>query len=444
MISVSHLSRSLQALLTTTADQAAKESGFVQRRSKLSGALFVQTLVFAFWNNPQASREQLAQVAAHLGLSISPQAIDQRLHERAADCLKRVLEAAIAHPFAASPVAIPLLKRFSAVLIQDSSQIALPSSLAKLWVGSGNQNTGSKGTSQLKLSVRLNLSTGALLGPILDHGTCSDSKTAIQDAPVPPGAVRIADLGYFNLSVLRTSDEQGGFWITRFHANRVVKDRSKKRIDLLALLRSQTQDQSQRDLPILLGEEYQLPCRLLVERVPEAVAEQRRRRLREEAKRRGRAPSAQNLELADWTLLATNVPEDQMSVREALVLAKARWQIECLWKLWKSEGQIDQWRSAKGPAVLCELYAKLIAMLLQHWMIVSSCWQFPDRSFTKASACLRAAVPILLTTFPSGKQLCRTLQAILSSLQRGCRINKRKTVPHTYQRLLSFTEHPLG
>lgn len=440
MNTVPQLSASLQTLLTSIADQAAKESGFVQRRSKLSGSLFVQTLVFGFWNNPHASREQLAQIAAHLGLSISPQALDQRLHEQAANCLKRVLEAAVGYHFAASPVAIPLLKRFSAVLIQDSSQIGLPSSLARVWVGAGNQNTGVQGSAQLKLSVRLNLNTGELLGPFLDPGTRSDCKTAIQSAPVPAGALRIADLGYFNLAVLRSIEEQGGFWLSRVHGNRVVMDRSKKRIDLLALLRSQTQ--TQLDLPILLGAEYQLPCRLLVERVPKQVAEQRRRRLHEEAKRRGRSASALNLALADWTLLISNVPADRMSVPEALVLAKARWQIECLWKLWKSEGQIDEWRSAKGPAILCELYAKLIAMLFQHWMIVSACWHFPDRSFTKASASIRSMVLSLVLAFPSRKQLRSLLQAILSTLQRGCRINKRKADPSTFQRLLAPSDSP--
>src|SRR5690606_11966260 len=100
---------------TVEAERAARESGFVQRNSKLTGALFVQTLVFGFWHNPQASREQLVQTAAHLGVRLSAQALDKRLHERGADCLKRVLEAAINTQFSASPLMLPVLSRFSAV-----------------------------------------------------------------------------------------------------------------------------------------------------------------------------------------------------------------------------------------------------------------------------------------------------------------------------------------
>src|SRR3954471_1334776 len=44
--------------------------------------------------------------------------------------------------------------------------------------------------------------------------------------------------------------------------------------------------------------------------------------------------------------------------------------IELLYKLWKQEGQVDEWRTAHRWRVLCELYAKLIGVLLQHWLMV--------------------------------------------------------------------------
>jgi hypothetical protein len=48
--------------------------------------------------------------------------------------------------------------------------------------------------------------------------------------------------------------------------------------------------------------------RLLLLRVPKAVADQRRERRIAEAKRRGHTVSALTLALADWTLLITDVP----------------------------------------------------------------------------------------------------------------------------------------
>lgn len=46
MTTVAKVVQAMQTILTQTAEQAARATRFVQRRSKLSGATFVQTLVF--------------------------------------------------------------------------------------------------------------------------------------------------------------------------------------------------------------------------------------------------------------------------------------------------------------------------------------------------------------------------------------------------------------
>ena len=68
-----------------------------------------------------------------------------------------------------------------------------------------------------------------------------------------------------------------------------------------------------------------------------------------------------------------------------MVLARVRWQIELMFKLWKSYGYIDQWRSEKPWRILCEVYAKLIAMIIQHWILLTGGWHYPKKSLVKAS-----------------------------------------------------------
>jgi hypothetical protein len=104
-------------------------------------------------------------------------------------------------------------------------------------------------------------------------------------------------------------------------------------------------------------------------REPPELAAARRQRLREETTRKGQAVSVRRLALADWTLLVTNVPASRLSVEEALVLVRARWQIELLFKLWKDQGLLDESRSQKRWRRLCELYAKLLGLVLQHWLL---------------------------------------------------------------------------
>jgi len=182
------------------------------------------------------------------------------------------------------------------------------------------------------------------------------------------------------------------------------------------------------DLRVTLGVGHRLPARLLARRVPREVAAARRRRLRAEAKRRGQAVSHARLALADWLIFVTNVPAERLRLDEALVLARARWQIELLFKLWKSHGHLDESRSAHPWRVLCELYATLIAMVIQHWVLLLGCWAFPGRSLVTAAQAVRHhALPLAMAT------LCACLTA-------GCRINPRRTNPNTYQLLLAVPE----
>jgi len=84
-------------------------------------------------------------------------------------------------------------------------------------------------------------------------------------------------------------------------------------------------------------------------------------------------------------MVVTNVPRARLSLPEALVLLRLRWQVERLFRLWKEQGQIDEWRTKNPWRILCEFYGKLTAMLIQQWLIQEGCWQDPWRSLVKAA-----------------------------------------------------------
>lgn len=202
------------------------------------------------------------------------------------------------------------------------------------------------------------------------------------------------------------------------------------------------QQQESIDLPIEVGVEQRVPCRLLAQRVPPAVAAERRRRLRAEARRKGKMVSAARLALADWTIYITNVPPTLLTLAEGLVVGCLRWQIELLFKLWKDEGRVDESRSEKPWRILCEVYAKLLAMLVQHWILLVSCCRYVDRSLHKAAKTVRRHALSLAIALAEGSGLDKVLKTIARCLAWGCRINKRKTAPHTYQLLLELGSSP--
>ncbi len=438
MSTIPQVAQALRVVLNSTADAAACHTNFVQRRSKLTGSRFVQSLVFGWLKNPQASLEELTQITAALGVSVSPQGLDQRFSPEAAATLEQVLNAAVTQVIASQPVAIPLLQRFSSVVVLDSSTVVLPDALAYIWSGNGSR-TG-QGTAALKFQVSLDLCTGTLSGPLLQDGRCHDRTSPLQDAALPAGSLRLADLGYFSLDVLRNMARQGVFFLSRLQVQTLVFAQDGKGLDLPKVLRAQTSEPI--DLEVCIGNKHQLPVRLLAAPVEPKVAQERRRKLKLDARRRCQPVSKMRLALADWTILVTNAPPELLTLKEALVLARARWQIELLFKLWKQHGQIDEWRTQKPWRILCEVYAKLLAMLIQHWLLLVSCWVYPDRSLVKGAQTVRSYVVMLVSAMAGIVEMTAVLETLRRTLSSGCRMNPRRRKPNAYQLLLDPNRGP--
>jgi len=434
MVSVAEIGAAMKSVLTTVATTAARESGFVQRASKLTGALFVQTTVLGWLNNPNASLGNLTQVAAALGVTISPQGLDQRFSRAAAETLQRVLQAAVAQVISAEPVAIPVLARFSAVILQDSSTISLPTDLATFWPGCGG--SGGLVTAALKIHLRLDLLAGRLADLLLETGRTSDRGSPLQKAPLARGALRIADLGYFSLPQLRAIADQSAYFLSRLFGQTSVSDPDGARLDLARIL--STASATPTDRLVLLGTTERLPARMIAVPVSQEVADQRRRRLRASARSRGKNERKAALVLADWTILVTNVPGEMLAVDEALVLARVRWQIELLFKLWKQHGKLDEWRSQNPERILGEVYAKLTGLLIQHWLFLIGCWGFPDRSLVKAAQTVRTFTPLLISAFAGFLDAPAAVDQIRRCLAAGCRMNHRKKEPNAYQLMLDL------
>lgn len=434
---IDQVAAAMQDVLITVAQRLARDTQFGERESKLSGATFVQTLVFTYLADPDATLDALTQTAAALNVDITAAGLTQRFTKEAATFLQQVLAAAVQRVLAADPLAIPVFSQFAGVYIEDSTIIVLPEALREMWRGCGNASD--QGQAALKLTLRLDLATGLLSGLSLHDGRRHDSAAAHSVTSLPKRALYLADLGFFSLDRLQQIADQEAFFLSRLRAGTKLYDAHGQELDLPRWLATQAPTL---DVPVLVGKSQQLKARLLAVRVPQEVADQRRRRLREEAKRKGQMVSSERLALADWTILITNVPFEMLSLDEALLVARARWQIELLFKLWKSHGRSDESRSGKAWRVICDVYAKLLAMVLQHWTWLLSLWDYPDRSLAKAAQTVQKYALQLATGLWSQTRTRETLETIARCLAKGCRMNPRKKHPNTYQLLLALTEVP--
>ncbi len=431
---IAQVSRAMHRLLTDVADELAREAEFVKREVKVTGSNFAQTLVLGWLSNPEATLAELSQTAAAVGLEITAQGLAQRFTKEACDFMRAELEAAVNQVIGAAAVTIPILQRFRGVYLTDSSIISLPGALADEWSGCGNGQ--GEGDAAIKLELRVDMVSGEMEGPFLTNGRTNDRKAAREHKPLARNSLHIADLGYWKLDDLEEKSLTGVYWLSRPQVQTALYDVCGQRWSLVDFMQRQTEQVV--DAQILLGARHQIPARLLAVRVPQEVADQRRYQLKKQAKRKGETVSQARLILAAWTILVTNVPATKLSGKEAFVLARLRWQIELIFKLWKTQGQVDKSRSNKPWRILCELYAKLIAMIVQHWTFLIGSWSFPDRSLVKAAKTVRQHALSLAIALPDVSRLREVFTILARCLAAGCRINKSAKSPRTFQLLLAL------
>ena len=273
MSNVAYLSEQLQHILEERADELARETGCVQRQRKFSGASLLQTWVFGWQQHPDASLEQLASVAELHDVEVTDTAVQKRFTPKAAAFLHRVLEEACSLVVqAAQDVPVTLLRRFSAVILEDSSSIALPDELAEVWQGCGGNQEHT--AAAVKLHVRWELKRGRLWGPALTDGRASDRRSPFTEEQIVRGSLEIKDLGYFQLDHLEARRAAGAYSLTRWQAGTRLFTDDGQKLSLADVLPPRVGQL--KELPVQVGARHWLPMRLLMLRVPKEVGDQRR------------------------------------------------------------------------------------------------------------------------------------------------------------------------
>ena len=455
MSSISQVADALKRVLTTRAKELERETGFVERSTaQLDGPIFAQTTVFGWMDTPEASYPQLRHVAASLGVPVSTQAVEQRFGVESAALLRELLQEAVGEVLSSEASAPELLSRFNGVYVQDGTVITLPPELRDEWRGCGG-STPEAGQSGMRVQIRLDLAQGGMQGPWLQEGRAAERSGEAHEAPLPEGCLYNVDAGYFTLAEMRAHGQAGRYWVTSARAGTLLIDERGQSWDLVSLLGAQRGDEV--DVQVYLGKRERLPVRLIARRVSPEQAERRRananRSVEGKAKgvqrpnvrkhrpadskrirqRKHRKTGKARLQLLGWTILITNVPQALLSIDEALVLARCRWQIELCWKLWKQVGKVDTWRSAKPYRILTEIYAKLLGCLITHWLTLLECWQAPNRSTVKARQVRQWMAPVLALGVAGVVPLEMMVQRTSSSMATGCTVNARRKRPAAYQ-----------
>jgi len=429
MRTITQVSKAMQAVLVEEANKLADETGFMERERILRGSSFVRGLVSGWQANPKSSLESLSQAVGNAGTPISRQGLAYRFDEKSVLFLKAVLGASMEVAVQAMPVSRGLLSRFRSVDLVDSSIITLPNHLEDIWQGSGGFGENAS-VSALKLNVRLDVRSGQLKTLDLSDGTQHDRRSPAWQQDLQAGSLQIADLGYFKLDDFEAIGLQGAYWLSRYKLRTKVYDLEGLELDLQDWLPQEIEEII--DCQVLLGKTKKLPCRLVAERVPVSVVKQRHERLQETARQNQTEVTQEALDMAHWTIYVSNIPQDLLATEEVFILGRYRWQIELLFKLWKSDLMVDEWRSQNPNRILCEIYGKLIAAIVTHWLLLVACWHNPRRSFRLAMPTIRGLAWQFANSLHSKSLLKHAFESLIRSLSKS-NMGKARADPRAWQ-----------
>jgi hypothetical protein len=133
-------------------------------------------------------------------------------------------------------------------------------------------------------------------------------------------------------------------------------------------------------------------------------------------------------------VLITNVPAEKLSPAEAAILYRARWQVELLFKRWKAQDRIAVLCGSTSVRQQVRLWARLIAAVLQHWLVVATAWGNPTKSLAKVCEAVRNFAERLASALANRKGLRAVLRQIETVVAKTCRRNRR-TRPGTFELL---------
>jgi len=236
---------------------------------------------------------------------------------------------------------------FKRIVIQDGTSFALHAALAEVFPG----RFKAVSPAAVELHCTLELCHDAPITIALSPDT--DSEHAYHPEPESlRGDLFLADRGYLDLTYFRDIDRHGGFFIVRSKSNLNPRVLTAYREDGQRLKWCQD-----RDLQAIISK---FPKQQRAELEVEWLIEGEPFRLRLMVR--------WNPQKKCFDYLLTNLPQDRYTINMVCLAYKLRWQVELLFKEWKSHNNLHKFDTEKETISEALIWASLAASSLKRFL----------------------------------------------------------------------------
>lgn len=348
-------------------NRLARETGFICRNSeKIDGFKFLDMLLFTHFNHKELSLNDLSiQLGKRYSIQISKQSIDERFTNRAVAFFKSILEKTLNLSINRDNK-IDFTK-YEKVRIKDSTSFQLPENMKDKYPGIG----GSSSKAGIRIQFEYDLKNGEILDLSLHPITMLDMANAKETLNnINSNDLIIRDLGYIKIKHLQNIEEQQAFYLNRLHSCTIVYEMKSGKlieIDFKKLHKQMKKKKLIRiEKEVYVGKKEMYKTRMVIELLPDAIYKERLKKMIKTAKSRKRNISDSYKARIGLNIFITNT---EIPAKQLRLLYTLRWQIELMFKIWKSIGEIDKVKKMKVERFESSLLAKLIWITI-NWQIM--------------------------------------------------------------------------
>jgi hypothetical protein len=332
-------------------------------------------------------QEWATQIGWLSGKTVSKQAVFDRISKRAVAFCCQLLEHAIKSNVAVSDRTLALFDSFGKVLLQDSTTLKLPESLSKSFPGN---HCGGVQKAVARIQSIINIKKMSFVQLALHSFTQNDQSASAEILPhCSKGDLVIRDLGYFASPVFKAMINKGVHFVSRLKYRVKLYDLAGKEIKPSTLFKQK----GLIDRWVYIGAVQKVKVRLIMLPLPAAQAAEKRRKARNDRDRRLNH-SKEYYQWLGYTVLITTVDETVWTPSEVAQVYKVRWQIEIIFKSWKSgfhlQAVLHERCSNEDRAKTC-IYLLLLFICLFMQKIYLPYQQSIERQYGKTISLLKLA-----------------------------------------------------
>ena len=408
-------------------EEIARKTGFITRQRKLSGYSFLLLLILEIRTSKLASLNNLTIDLEKDGILMSKQALHQRFDDSSVEFVKSLCFDLLKSKLDRCEL-LNSAVYFNRIILKDSTVFQLPAEHSMRYKGPG----GGASEAGIKMQFEYNLKSNDGLDIDIQSSNTPDIKSKLNR--LEAGDLRIEDLGYFKLDRFEKIKNHNAYFLSRLKHGIAVfcmNDREYQRIHLKNII-AQMKPGEKIDTMVYLGLKEKLHVRMILERVPDQVAAQKRRKLKTDKQNKRKSISQDRLAFCDVNAYITNAEQDMLPTDLIRSIYSLRWQIEILFKAWKSIFNIDKVKKMKVQRFDCINYGTLLQLILctkLYNYFKTSLWnkQSIELSELKSLKYLAANLKRILQAILNQAQKTKTLLLeIVDVLARKCYKEQKK------------------